>query len=65
MPRIPISIIGQLSVGLTAEMHDAIEAITTVHSMTPSQYARRALISQLVADGMIAHPAQKLQQAKS
>jgi hypothetical protein len=33
---------------------------TAAYSTTPSQYVRRALISQLVADGMIQHPAQKL-----
>jgi hypothetical protein len=60
MPKVNISIIGQLSVGVTAEMQAAIEAITAVHSMTPSQYGRRAILSQLVADGMIQHPAQRL-----
>jgi hypothetical protein len=69
MPRVKgLTITSQLSVGLTPEMERAIEAITAVHSMTPSQYGRRALISQLVADGMITHPAQRLaesNQAKS
>jgi hypothetical protein len=61
MPRVKnMTIITQLSVGLTAEMEQAIAAITAAHSMTPSQYGRRAIISQLVADGMIQHPAQKL-----
>ena len=60
MPRVKdINIIGQLSVGVTAEMQAAIEAITSAHCMTPSQYGRRALISQLVADGMIKHPSQR------
>jgi hypothetical protein len=61
MPRVKdMTIIGQLSVGVTAEMQRAIEVVTAAYSTTPSQYARRALISQLVADGMIRHPAEKL-----
>ena len=69
MPRVKnMSIVSQLSVGLTHEMEQAIAAITTAHSMTPSQYGRRALISQLVADGMLQHPSVRLaevNQAKS
>jgi hypothetical protein len=60
-----MTIIGMLSVGVTAEMQAAIEAITAAHSMTPSQYGRRALISQLVADGMIQHPSQRLAAASN
>jgi hypothetical protein len=60
-----MTIIGQLSVGLTAEMRAAIEVVTAAYSTTPSQYARRALISQLVADGMIRHPAERLAAANS
>jgi hypothetical protein len=61
MPRVKdMTIIGQLSVGVTAEMQAAIEVVTAFHSVTPSQYGRRAILAQLVNDGLIQHPAQRL-----
>jgi hypothetical protein len=61
MPRVKdISITSQLSVGLTKEMETAIAVITAFNAVTPSQYGRRAILNQLVNDGLIQHPAQRL-----
>ncbi len=59
-PVKPMTIIGQLSVGVTAEIQQAIEVISAFRSQTPSQYGRMAILNQLVNDGVIQHPAQRL-----
>jgi hypothetical protein len=61
MPRVKdMTIITQLSVGITAEMQRAIEVVSGFNATTPSQYGRRAILNQLVLDGLIQHPAHKL-----
>jgi hypothetical protein len=66
MPRVKgLTITSQLSVGLTPELEEAVAVVTGFHSVTPSQYGRRAITNQLVTDGVIPSAAQRLAAANA
>jgi hypothetical protein len=49
-------------VGLTSSICGALESASEFFGQKPSEYARQAIVTRLISDGFMRHPAQASEQ---